>query len=202
VIDEELSGHQRVEDAFPGWSGESNIYWNTELFSLLGYGTERIKEDEPEILRNRHLFWVRLAVKGQERTLFVATAHYTPASMPKEREDGHNPRLAEARKTIFALDRLLTADEACLFMGDLNDALLPIRILRASGLQDSFSASGAPPRQTHPAIPTGRGMLPQLLDWQLHRGPLRVMNTTVVDFFDADFAPSDHKPVSTTYAFV
>lgn len=35
----------------------------------------------------------------------------------------------------------------------------------------------------------------------VHRGPVRPLATEEVDFFAGDMAPSDHKPVVTTYAF-
>lgn len=52
---------------------------------------------------------------------------------------------------------------------------------------------------THPAPPTATG-IPQVLDRMFHRGPIRAMNSHVGDFFDGEIAPSDHKPVVTTYA--
>jgi len=203
LLDEELPGHSRVDDPFYGWTGESNIYWNAELFEYVEHGTERIKIDEPEILSKRHLFWVRLRVTGRDRTLFVGTAHYAPPGMERERVEGLNPRLHEARETLAHLDRLVPKDEPCLFMGDLNESANAIKILRAGGLTDSFKALGLVPRPTHPSYPTvatETGVSPHRLDWQFHRGPLRVMNTSVADFFYSDMAPSDHKPVVTTYA--
>jgi len=40
---------------------------------------------------------------------------------------------------------------------------------------------------------------PWVIDFQFHRGPVRALTTEVVDFFAGGLAPSDHKPVVTTY---
>jgi hypothetical protein len=42
VLDEELRGHQRIEDSFPGWEYESNVYWNKSFFSMFAYGAQDI----------------------------------------------------------------------------------------------------------------------------------------------------------------
>lgn len=195
LLDVVLPDHSRVDDGFEGWSNESNIYWNTHLFELVSYGAEQIGILEPL----RRLFWVRLKVRGLQRTLMVATAHYSYQGTEREKNEGINPRIEQARKTIDALNKLSFEEETVLFMGDLNDSVNAIRVLKSGGLQDSFSALGSPLVPTHPAIPTSLGTLPQVIDWQFHKGPIRVMNTSVVDYFHGDIAPSDHKPVVTTY---
>jgi|BioPla2DNA2_1021312.scaffolds.fasta_scaffold52433_2 endonuclease/exonuclease/phosphatase family metal-dependent hydrolase len=197
LTDTLLPKHGRVRDEFEGWSYEGNIYWNTQLFEKLDYGTESIGVDDSL----RRLFWARLRAQHCEETILVSTAHYTFQGTDRERIEGFSPRLKQARLTVEALGKLRRPDEAVLFMGDLNDSVNAIRILREAGFTDSFSALGLPLVPTHPAIPTSPGRLPQVIDWQFHEGPLRVMNTSVVDFFHGDIAPSDHKPVVTTYAF-
>ena len=194
VIDSVLEDHQYVDNAFEGWKHEGNVYWNRDLFDLAGSGAEDIGMFE----KARRLFWVRLRVKGRDDTLFVSTAHYTWAGNAQEKEGGVNPRYAQAQKTVEALDALVPVGEACLFMGDLNDYQHPLRILREGGLTDSFAALGRIPPPTIPAIPMAKGT-PQVIDWMLHRGPIHPMATEVVDFYVDDIAPSDHKPVITTY---
>lgn len=196
LTDESLPNHDRIRDEFGGWSYEGNIYWNTRMFQQIGFGTESIGVDDSL----RRLFWARLHVKGCKSTVLVSTAHYTAQGSPQERSEGLNPRLKQARLTLEALGRLVHDEEGVLFMGDMNDSVNAIRILREGGLVDSFSSLGMPLIPTHPVIPTSEGRLPQVIDWQFHKGPLRVMNTSVVDFFHGDIAPSDHKPVVTTYA--
>lgn len=194
-LDEELPEHGRVDDVFEGWIRQGNIYWSNALFDLVTYGAEDVG-----ILESfRRLFWVRLKFKGAGQTLFVSTAHFTYQGNQREREVGISPRLEQARRTAEALNRLAFANEPVLFMGDLNDSVNPIRLLRRSGLQDSFTALGIPCIPTHPVLPSSDWRTPQVLDWQFHRGPLRVFHTTVVDFFAGGVAPSDHKPVITTY---
>lgn len=83
-------------------------------------------------------------------------------------------------------------------MGDFNDYLYPIEVLRDAGFEDSFQAVGRVPDVTHPAITMAQEP-PPLLDWMMHRGPIRPTLTSVVDFFHEEFPPSDHKPILTTY---
>jgi endonuclease/exonuclease/phosphatase (EEP) superfamily protein YafD len=193
LIDATLSGHARVDDPFEGWLRESAIFWNRELFALVEFGTEDVGMLEPL----RRLFWARLRLEDGG-TLFVATAHYTWIGNATEQAGGPSPRYAQAQRTVKALNRLVPPSEPLLFMGDLNDFAHPIRLLREGGLMDSFGALNRYPRPTHPALPTAHGV-PQTIDWMFHRGPIRPMTSEVVDFFADDFAPSDHKPILTTY---
>lgn len=194
VLDEILPHHQRVQDSFYGWLAEGNIFWNTEKFELVEYGAENVGILEPW----RRLFWVRLRTKQDGRTLLVTTAHFTWGGHPTILAEGIGPRLEQARRTVDALQRLARPDEPVLFMGDLNDAGEAVGILRASGLQDSFNSRGLTPPPTHPADPKQAGGS-SYLDWQLHRGSIRVLTSEVVTFFDKGIAPSDHKPVLVTY---
>jgi endonuclease/exonuclease/phosphatase family metal-dependent hydrolase len=199
-LDAVLDTHQRVDDPFEGWLREGNIYWNEGLFDLVEYGAEDIGIFE----ELRRLFWVRLRLRGanegpqMQRTLFVATVHYTWYGNELEKTEGINPRLAQARETIQALNTLAPLPEPLLFMGDLNDFMHPLRILREGGLTDSFAALGCYSSPTWPATPTQRGT-PEVDDWILHRGPIRPMISHVADFYVGDLAPSDHKPVMATY---
>ncbi len=196
-LDTVLKTHQRVEDRFEGWSREGNIYWNTDLFGLVEYGAEDIGIRDSEY---RRLFWARLRLMDADsrHDLFVSTAHYTWYGTDLERTEGLNPRLAQARRTIEILDVLAPPSEPLLFMGDLNDFVHPLAILREGGLMDSFAALGRAPSATWPAVPIVQGV-PEVDDWILHRGPIRPMTSAVVDFYVGDFPPSDHKPVMATY---
>ena len=195
LIDQELPTHTRIDDPFEGWLVEGNIYWSTGLFDMRDYGAVEIGMLE----EMRRLFWARLAVIGTDRTVVVSTAHYTYQGHPIERETGQSPRVEQANRTVAALHDIAGEDEPVLFMGDLNDSANAIRILRESGMVDSFTDCGSPLLPTHPARPTADGN-PQVLDWQFHRGPIRAMNSHVGGFFAEDIAPSDHKPVVATYA--
>lgn len=192
-----LPGHQCVEDSFQGWVDEGNIFWNTKLFTLIEHGAEPIGIFE----EFRRLFWVRLQPQDPAASpLLVATAHYTWPGNTMEKQRAVNPRVEQAHRTLVALEQLADLDTPVLFMGDLNDFVHPLRILRDGGLTDCFAALGRSPQLTHPAEPTAQGT-PSTIDWMLHRGPLMPMTCEVVDFFVGDMAPSDHKPVLATYRF-
>ena len=196
LIDLALPSHQRINDPFEGWIREGNIYYNTTLFNLVEYGAEDIGMFEV----NRRLFWSRLSLKwGDNLPLFVSTAHYTWSGNPVEREGGVNPRYQQAQQTVKVLSAITGKNEPILFMGDLNDYVHPVRILREDGFVDSFSGLGRTSPITIPAIPTAKGT-PQTIDWIFHRGPLQLMTSEVVDFFEGDIAPSDHKPILATYS--
>jgi endonuclease/exonuclease/phosphatase family metal-dependent hydrolase len=208
LFDDVLANHARVDDPFVGWLQESNIYWNQDLFQPVGYGAEDIGQLEEW----RRLFWVRLRLRaegerlrlrtGGAATLFVSTAHYTWPGHEIEETQGINPRLAQARQTVAVLNELVPESEPLLFMGDLNDYLHPLRILRESGLMDSFTALGRQSPPTRPPLPKLHEASPQINDWVLHRGPLRPMTCDVVDFFVGNRPPSDHKPVLVTYEYL
>lgn len=199
LIDLVLHTHQRVEDPFEGWLQEGNIYWNTDMFELVEYGAEGIGIFE----EFRRLFWVCLRFRGLEDQppLFVATAHYTWTGNDLEIKEAINPRVAQARQTVAALDQLVSQTEPLLFMGDLNDFMHPLRILRQGGLTDSFTALGRDTSPTWPASPIAHGT-PELDDWILHRGPIQPMTSEVIDFYYGDLPPSDHKPLVATYRLV
>lgn len=202
VIDDCLPEHDRVREDVPGWEPVGNLWWDRRLLSSIAHGAEPIGGDDPR----RQLFWVRLRPHGSAREVIVATAHFVWSGNAEELRDSHNPRLEQTRRCIALLEEL-AGDGACLFMGDLNDAVHPVRILRTAGFQDSFTALGSLPVPTHPTVPTGREHdiwptfeTPMVLDWQFHRGPIRPRMTEAVELFAGEIAPSDHKPVVTLYA--
>lgn len=194
LIDATLQGHARIEDDFVGWNEEGNIYYSKELFTPIDYGAEYVGQKS----RNRRLFWARLEHKYTSTNILVATIHLTYQGTERERTEGTSPRLDEIRNSIERLDEIIKDDEPVLFMGDLNDAVNVIRHLRAAGFVDSFTGSGSPLAPTHPVRPTADGT-PQTLDWQFHKGPVRSLGSYVGEYFLDDFAPSDHRPVTTTY---
>lgn len=59
-IDKIMPMHQRVDDEFPSWNCEGNIYWNSNLLEELEHGAEDIGMLE----KHRRLFWVRLKLMG------------------------------------------------------------------------------------------------------------------------------------------
>lgn len=197
LIQEALPDHDHVRDGFPGWSLEGNVFWNRSAFGLEDAGAE----DVGMLETHRRLFWARLApARRPKARLLVSTAHFTWPGNAREKEDGINIRMEQARRTSACLDLLAPSPAPLLFMGDLNDHYHPIRILKAAGLGECFSGMGRQPRATRPAAPTYQGP-EETLDWIFYRGGIRPMTCEVVDFFHGDFAPSDHKPVLATFAF-
>lgn len=201
VIDDELPGHARVEDDDRGWSHESCIWWDRTRFTELEHGTRDIGLGVDEFHQHRRLFWVRL-INPEGLPFLVTTAHFTYPGTKREIEEHINPRIAQSHAAAAALHDLASPDEPVLFMGDLNEAWHVLRILGEAGFTDSFSALGVVPAATWPTVPTWPSVsAPWVIDFQFHRGPIRVLTSEVVDFFAGDIAPSDHKPVVTTYGF-
>ena len=188
-----LPSLKSVDDPFPGWTEEGNIYWNTQNFDLVEYGAEDIGILEPA----RRLFWVRL-VATPGVTVVVATAHFSWLRDAGASGAWVTVRVAQAEAAVVALDEVAELYEPVLFMGDFNDYLYPIDVLRDGGFKDSFEALGRAPAITYPAFPTAES--PTVLDWMMHRGPIRPTLTSVVDFYVDGVPPSDHKPILTTYS--
>jgi endonuclease/exonuclease/phosphatase family metal-dependent hydrolase len=193
LIVDTLAQLQGVDDPFPGWTSEGNIFWNTALFDLVNYGAEDIGMLE----RERRLFWVRLATESG-KTMVVATAHFSWTGNIREVTENINVRVEQAQRAADALVGIAGNNEPVLFMGDFNDYIHPLRILRNEGFDDSFMALGREAVITYPAFPLAQ-QPPELLDWMMHRGPIRPTLTSVVDFYIGEIPPSDHKPVLTTY---
>ncbi len=195
TLDDALSEHVRIHDEFDGWSNEGNIFWRDDMFQCVAFGAEDIGIMEPL----RRLFWVLLRVRdGSDREVRIATAHFTWHGHAYALETEKNVRIPQARETVAALDRLGLDGEAQMFMGDLNDSNEPIFALRRGGFVDCFSALRQHSTFTYPATPTASGV-PQTLDWLMARGPVRPLVSHVIDFYEGDLAPSDHKPVMAVY---
>src|SRR5688572_4479247 len=147
-IDRLLPRHERVQDSFAGWTNESNIYWRGDLFEKVAHGAEEVGHAEPE----RRLFWVRL--KLMNKPLFVATAHLTSAKGSDEPETGVSPRVRQLKRIAGCLERLVGAGEPAFFMGDMNDAWHPQRILKQAGFTSCFAALGLQSPPTFQCYPT------------------------------------------------
>jgi endonuclease/exonuclease/phosphatase family metal-dependent hydrolase len=93
-LDRVLGGYARVHDPFPGWTNESNIYWNEALLEGIEHGAEEVGHAEPE----RRMFWARLRIKSSQKPIFVATAHLTSPRHGDERETGVSPRVGQLKK--------------------------------------------------------------------------------------------------------
>lgn len=204
-LDEALPNYRRVEDPFPGWMRESNIYWNSALLQEIQHGAEDIGIDSDAY---RRLFWVRLKTyqggRGGGRTILVATAHYTYQEHPEELKTGLSPRLTQARRTAAMLTSLARSGEPVFFMGDLNDPVGPVHLLSEAGYKSCFARLEILPPPTWPAMPTAR-VLPwesytnETIDWILSNDRARPIACGVPQFFLEDLSPSDHWPVQAVY---
>lgn len=168
-LDRSMVNYQRIKDNQAGWSKESNIYWNDNLFSLIDHG----KEDLNMVgCPDRGLFWVRLAIKAKPSiTIFLSTAHFPWVGHEYEKKTGMNQRIPAAMKVCEHFRKLVPSFECAIFGGDLNDDYHPVRILSEEvGLVDVFEALDLPPPITHPVRPSDpqEEMRPnRTLDWIL-----------------------------------
>ncbi|MBX6355974.1 MAG: endonuclease [Micromonosporaceae bacterium] len=206
MLDEALPGHARVDDDFPGWALQSNLWWRTELFDLVEYGWRDVGILDP----HAGLFWVRLRpTHGQAPALVFSTAHLTWPGHTEERRDRRNRRTGQAERVVAALDEI-AGDGPCLFTVDINDIGEPLWVLGNGGFLDTFTALGRTSPVTHPVSPlpfaTTRGtrLSPlgspsKAIDWIFSRGPVTTRASEVVEFFSSGSAPSDHKPVVATF---
>lgn len=195
-IDKIMPMHQRVDDEFPSWNCEGNIYWNSNLLEELEHGAEDIGMLE----KHRRLFWVRLKLMGGSKSIFVSTAHYTYQGHEKEMETGISPRLGQTRRTMEELQRLVKDNEPALFLGDLNDPVIPARLMGEAGYESCFKALNMISPPTYPCNPTAKYLnMNQAIDWIIANSHARPLSATVPHFFYGDFAPSDHWPVLAVY---
>lgn len=206
VLDAAMPNHRRVEDEFPGWEKQSNLWWNTEVFAYVEHGAE----DVGILDDSARLFWVRLHHLATDSTLIMSTAHLTWPGHKVEQGDGVNLRVPQAKRIIAELDRMAAEGEAVFFSVDINDIAGPLWAFGNAGYLDSFSALGRYSPVTHPVIPSGFGegigtrlspvaSPPKAIDWIYSRGPVQARVSEVVEFFHRGVAPSDHYPVAAAF---
>ena len=201
LLDATLRDHRRVEDNFPGWVQQSNIYWRGALFSEIEHGAEDVGIRHEEY---RRLFWARLRVKALDRSMLVSTAHLTHQRHPDESATGQSPRIAQTSAIIDVLKRLNQPGEPAFFLGDLNDPVHPPCLLHQAGYVSSFASLGLQPDPTFKCYPTARvapgaPAMAQCIDWIVANGNARAVATSIPHFFFDDAAPSDHWPVHAVY---
>jgi endonuclease/exonuclease/phosphatase family metal-dependent hydrolase len=199
-LDSVLKEHDRVYDPFPGWTTEGNIYWSKAVFEKIEHGAEEVGHVEPE----RRLFWARLQLKSLDRTIFVATAHLTSRLHSNERETGVSPRVRQLKRIAEALTRLVSEGEPGFFMGDMNDAWHPQRVLQQAGFISCFAALGMQSPPTFKCYPTanvqpGEPTITEAIDVITANKYARAIAASVPQCYRGDIAPSDHWPVQAIY---
>jgi endonuclease/exonuclease/phosphatase family metal-dependent hydrolase len=199
-LDNTLKEHGRVHDSLSGWTNESNIYWSKSILRKIEHGAEEVGHIEPE----RRLFWVRLQAKTLNRTILVATAHLSTARHRDEAESGVSPRVGQLKRIVEQLVRLAREGEPAFFMGDLNDAWHPQRILNQAGYVSCFASLGMQSPPTFQCYPTadiqpGEPTITEAIDLIAANRYARAIAACVPQCYSGDFAPSDHWPVQAVY---
>ncbi len=202
-LDGVLKEHDRVRDPFSGWTNESNIYWSKALFENVGYGAEDVGHLEPQ----RRMFWARLRLKPSSKTIFVATAHLTSPRNRDEGESGLSPRVRQLKRIANELTRLVRQAEPAFFMGDMNDAWHPQRILGQAGFVSCFAALGMQSPPTFQCYPTAnvqpdQPTVTEAIDLIVANKCARAVAASVPQCYGEDTAPSDHWPVQAVYELV
>ena len=202
-LDGMLNEHDRVRDPFSGWTNESNIYWHRALFECVAHGAEEVGHLEPQ----RRMFWARLRLQPTSKTIFVATAHLTSRRNPDEGASGLSPRIRQLNRIADALARLVRQSEPAFFMGDMNDAWHPQRILGQSGFVSCFAALGMQSPPTFQCYPTanvqpGQPTVTEAIDLIVANKYARAVAASVPQCFSEGTAPSDHWPVQAVYELV
>jgi endonuclease/exonuclease/phosphatase family metal-dependent hydrolase len=199
-LDGVLKEYGRVDDPFVGWASEGNIYWKKSLFELEGHGAEDVGHVEPE----RRLFWARLRLTAEKRTLFVSTAHLTTPRRQEEADTGQSPRVGQLKKIAAGLQRLVRKGEPAFFMGDMNDPRQPQPILKKAGFTSCFAALGLQSPPTFQCYPTaniepGEQTITEAIDLIVANQHARAVAASVPQCYHGDLAPSDHWPVHAIY---
>lgn len=202
-VDGVLKEHDRVRDPFSGWTTESNIYWSNALFESVEYGAEDVGHLEPQ----RRMFWARLRLKPSSKTIFVATAHLTSPRHRDEGESGVSPRVRQLKRIANELTQLVRQAEPAFFMGDMNDAWHPQRILGQAGFVSCFAALGMQSPPTFQCYPTAnvqpdQPTVTEAIDLIVANKYARAVAASVPQCYGEDTAPSDHWPVQAVYELV
>jgi endonuclease/exonuclease/phosphatase family metal-dependent hydrolase len=199
-LDSTLATHDRVHDALPGWTVEGNIYWDRALFEKVAHGAEDVGHPE----KDRRLFWARLKLRDGGRTVLVSTAHLTSPTQEPEASTGASPRVGQLKRIAEALGRIVQGGEPAFFMGDMNDARHPQKILKPAGYVSCFSALGQQSPPTFKCYPTanakaGEPSSTEAIDLIAANAQARAVSASVPRVFFGDLAPSDHWPVHAVY---
>ena len=202
-LDRVLSQYDRVHDPFPGWTNESNIYWSKGVFEKIDHGAEGVGHLEPE----RRMFWARLQLKALHQTIFIATAHLTSARHREESNTGLSSRVRQLKRIADELTRLVREGEPAFFMGDMNDAYHPQRILKPAGFVSCFAALGMQSPPTFQCYPTANVQpdeptVTEAIDLIVANRYARAIAASVPQCYCEDTAPSDHWPVQAIYQLI
>lgn len=198
LLKEQLDGYKYVNDSFIGWNEESNIFYNSNLFSEIEHG--RIDLNMPEI--NRGLFYLRLAVKDSSSKLFISTAHLTHQGNKDELETGMSYRHNEAILISKAINDLTREDEGVILCGDFNDPIHPTRIITSNTpLVEVFKSLALEAPVTFPCSSISEEYyLVESIDKIMHNDLLEPIMATSPRMV-LSLGISDHYPVEAIFEF-
>ncbi len=153
------------------------------------------------------MFWARLQIRSSGYTIFVATAHLTTARHRDEAETGASPRVRQLKRIAEELTRRVLEGEPAFFMGDMNDAWHPQRVLMQAGFVSCFAALGMQSPPTFQCYPTagvrpGEPTITEAIDLIVANKYARAIAASVPQGYAGDLAPSDHWPVQAIYQLV
>ncbi len=197
-LDGVLKNHIRIQDSFPGWTGEGNMYFRKDLFTEIEHGCVDLSMPE----KDRRLFWVRLRLQNDDKTLLVSTVHLTHQGNEDEMATGISYRHKETLLASSALDNLIRKGEAALVAGDFNDPFHPVRLFSQIGFSEVFNSLGLLQPVTFPSQPvTGEIIMNEAIDKIMARGPLRPLLASVPQYYAHGTSASDHWPVIAVYEY-
>jgi endonuclease/exonuclease/phosphatase family metal-dependent hydrolase len=173
------------------------------MFEEIEHGTENVGHVEPE----RRLFWARLRIDSSQKAIFVATAHLTSPRHSDEMQTGLSPRVRQLKRIADELTRHVHDAEPAFFMGDMNDAWHPQRILMQARIVSCFAALGMQSPPTYQCYPTanvqpGERTITEAIDLIVANRYARAIAASVPQCYAEDLAPSDHWPVQAIYQLV
>lgn len=210
-IDTLLPLYARIEDdAFPGWTSESQIYYRRSLLTLVAHGVETDVGMTGEYFARRGLFWARLLVMGGPTSVFVSTTHLPWVGGEEECATGLNPRVRCCQLIRHHLHNLVDPDDSlAIFGGDLNEDFHPPRILTATTpsltsnpFGELFASLDMAPPCTHPVRPSDKSEQERpnrTIDWLFHQGGRVVSAMAKQPRGDNG---SDHLPVLGVYEII
>ncbi len=192
VFDKVLKDHKRINDSDPGWTCESNIYFNSTMFEEVRHG--RIDLQMPE--KYRGVFWVELKEKNGEKSFFASTVHLTWQGNADEMASGLSYRHREALDIANKFPEIYK-DKAVFITGDFNDPIHPGTILeKQTGFKDVFTTLHEPHPITFPNLAfTDEYNLCEAIDKFMHIG-FRPLMACSPHYYMPQSGLSDHYPLA------
>lgn len=117
---------------------------------------------------------------------------------------GVSPRVRQLARIADELTQRVREGEPAFFMGDMNDAWHPQRILARAGFVSCFAALGMQSPPTFQCYPTanvqpGERTITEAIDLIVANKHARAIAASVPQCYAEDLAPSDHWPVQAIY---